>query len=165
MHRIEAPGATVDHKFTEGDPQTGVQPTEVADDWLNAVQEELVTVIVAAGLTLKTAATETSNQLLAAIAALRTAAFSGSNQLTSVSGYQKLPGNVVLQWGVASVAASSTATLSYPIAFPNNALCIVGSRRIGSAAVYNFQTFSASQYQAANTAPSTESANWIAIGY
>lgn len=123
MHRIEAPGATVDNKFTEGDPSTGVQPTEVADDWLNAVQEELAGVIVAAGLTLKTAATETSDQLLAAIAALRTAAFTGSNQSLGANGYQRLPGGLILQWGQATVAGGAgQAVATMPIAWPNGIL-------------------------------------------
>ena len=50
MHRIDGPGATVDNKFTEGDPVGGVQATVVTDDFLNDVQEELVSILVAAGV-------------------------------------------------------------------------------------------------------------------
>jgi hypothetical protein len=42
MHRIDGPGATVDKKFTEGDPAGGVQATVVTDDWLNDIQENLM---------------------------------------------------------------------------------------------------------------------------
>jgi hypothetical protein len=50
--------------FTKGDPAGGVQATIVDDDWANAIQEEIVAVILAAGLTLD----KTNRaQLLAAI--------------------------------------------------------------------------------------------------
>lgn len=50
MHRIDGPGATVDNKFTDGDPVGGVQATMVTDDWLNDVQENIMAVLVAAGV-------------------------------------------------------------------------------------------------------------------
>lgn len=64
MHRIDGPGATVDQKFTEGDPVTATPATTVTDDWLNAVQEEIAGVIESAGITLSKGA---NGQLLAAI--------------------------------------------------------------------------------------------------
>ena len=51
MYRIDGPGATVDNKFTEGDPVGGVQATVVTDDFLNDVQEELISVLAGAGVT------------------------------------------------------------------------------------------------------------------
>ena len=51
MYRIDGPGATVDNKFTEGDPVGGVQATVVTDDWLNDVQEEVMSVLSAGGVT------------------------------------------------------------------------------------------------------------------
>jgi hypothetical protein len=68
MHRTEGANyAEVGGKkeFTDGPPGTTVE-----EDWLNAVQKELVTVIEDAGLTLKTASTETGVQLLAALDAM-----------------------------------------------------------------------------------------------
>lgn len=50
MHRIDGPGATVDNKFTDGDPVGGVQATVVTDDWLNDIQENLMALLVAAGV-------------------------------------------------------------------------------------------------------------------
>jgi hypothetical protein len=50
MHRIDGPGATVDNKFTEGDPAGGVQATVVTDDWLNDVQENVMGVLTAASI-------------------------------------------------------------------------------------------------------------------
>jgi len=37
--------------FTKGNPTLSIPPTVVSDDWLNMVQEEIVNVITAAGLT------------------------------------------------------------------------------------------------------------------
>lgn len=67
MHRIDGPGATVDNKFTDGDPVGGVQATVVTDDWLNDVQEELISVLVAGGVA---PIKGTQNQVLAAIRGL-----------------------------------------------------------------------------------------------
>jgi hypothetical protein len=51
MHRIDGPGATVDHLFTDGDPVSGTQATMVTDDWLNDLQENVISVLIAAGVT------------------------------------------------------------------------------------------------------------------
>lgn len=50
MHRIDGPGATVDNRFTDGDPVGGVQATMVTDDWANDVQEELMSILAAGGI-------------------------------------------------------------------------------------------------------------------
>lgn len=47
---IAAPGATIGY-FTEGDPVNSIPATVVSADWLNTVQEELVGLVLAAGLT------------------------------------------------------------------------------------------------------------------
>ncbi len=52
MHRIDGLGATIDNRFTEGNPVGGVQATQVTDDWCNGVQEEICHVIEQAGITL-----------------------------------------------------------------------------------------------------------------
>lgn len=51
MYPIAGPGATVDNKFTEGDPVTGLQATVVTANWANDVQAEILNVLVSAGLT------------------------------------------------------------------------------------------------------------------
>jgi hypothetical protein len=51
MHRIDGPGAAPGNLFTEGNPGSGVPATTVTDDWMNAVQEELVHVLALASLT------------------------------------------------------------------------------------------------------------------
>jgi len=64
MHRTEGAN-NVAGMFTDGPPGTALE-----EDWHNAVQEEIANVIEDAGLTLKTAITETRDQLSAAILAL-----------------------------------------------------------------------------------------------
>jgi hypothetical protein len=61
---------------------------------------------------------QTSDTVL--ISALKLAsAFQGSNQLLATSGYQKLPGGLILQWGrVAGSGGSTIQTISFPIPFP-----------------------------------------------
>ncbi len=67
MQRITHATATVDNRFTEGSPTAGTPATVVTADWLNGIQEELVSVIAAAGIALNAGSTV---QLLAAIRAL-----------------------------------------------------------------------------------------------
>ena len=69
MHRIDTASATVDNRFTNGNPSTAVAATVVSADWLNAVQEEIVSVIAAAGIPLSKS---TNTQLLDAIRAFAT---------------------------------------------------------------------------------------------
>lgn len=47
-------------------------------------------------------------------------ALQGSNQSLAASGYQKLPGGLIIQWGTFSLAAAaaSTQAITFPIAFP-----------------------------------------------
>lgn len=67
MHRIDSPGATIDNLFTEGNPSLGIPATEVSDDWLNDVQEEISNLIENQGITLVKGQ---QDQLEAAIALL-----------------------------------------------------------------------------------------------
>lgn len=50
MHRIDGPGATVDGKFTEGNPAAGVPAAVVTAAWMTDVQEELLSVLSAGGV-------------------------------------------------------------------------------------------------------------------
>lgn len=64
MFRIDSPGATVDNKFTDGNPALGIPATDVSDEWLNSIQEELAYTIEQSGIALNKAST---TQLNAAI--------------------------------------------------------------------------------------------------
>jgi len=52
MFRIDSEGATIDNKFTEGDPGLSIPATVVSDEWLNHVQEEFSQFIEYTGITL-----------------------------------------------------------------------------------------------------------------
>lgn len=67
MHRIDGPGATPENRFTEGNPTTGQEATQVTADFLNAIQEEIIAVLAAAGISPNKA---NNTQLAAAITAL-----------------------------------------------------------------------------------------------
>lgn len=71
MERINAPGGV----FVDGDPFNGVTGTMVTADWLNAVQEEIVSVIAAAAIPLDP---DDNTQLLDAITTLTAALISAA---------------------------------------------------------------------------------------
>ena len=50
-------------------------------------------------------------------------AFLGDNQSLTTTGYQKLPGGLIIQWGQGSYANGST--VSFPTAFPNACFTVV----------------------------------------
>lgn len=68
MQKIAGDGATVDGHFAAADAGLGQVATEVTADWCNAVQDEVVNVVQAAGLTLNAA---DNGQLLKAIRLLQ----------------------------------------------------------------------------------------------
>lgn len=47
-------------------------------------------------------------------------AFGGGNQTLANSGYQKLPGGLIIQWLAVTTSASADTPFDYPIAFPND---------------------------------------------
>ena len=65
MHRIDA-DSHVANLFDEGDPGVPREPTQVDADWLNAVQEEVASLIVGRGVALVKG---TNTQLATALAA------------------------------------------------------------------------------------------------
>lgn len=52
-------------------------------------------------------------------------AFQAANQSLVANGYQKLPGGLIVQWGTAASAVSTTTSVPFPISFPTNALAVV----------------------------------------
>ena len=101
MHRIDVPSAATSLPapsaygtpgyFQEGNPLTGVDATIVDEDWTNAVQEELVAIVLAAGIALD----KTNRaQVLAAIRSLIGAIPHGS-QTISATGWFTVPAAVI----------------------------------------------------------------------
>ena len=52
--------------------------------------------------------------------------FTGANVNLTSSGYQKLPSGLIIQWGVHISSASEDSNITFPIAFPNDALVVLG---------------------------------------
>lgn len=106
---------------------------------------------------------QASNTVL--ISALRlNEAFQGANQSLTSPGYQKLPGGLIIQWGL---LAAGSATLTFPIPFPNNTLSFNmtpnDSSTSASANIHYFGTLSNSGFD--RNASYTNAMRWLAIGY
>lgn len=82
-------------------------------------------------------------------------AFQGSNQSLADSGYQKLPGGLMFQWGGATITNVDTA-YNFPIAFPNACFGVVIQDGASESAGHNFaaQIYTASQFKAISSSSS-----------
>lgn len=104
-------------------------------------------------------------------------AFIGSNQSLNTSGYQKLPGGLIIQWGrqtLNTVANNwNNGTYNFPIPFPTAALAIVGSVSNNaslSSTVINSSVGISNNSQYGISVTSTANltgavVQWISIGY
>ena len=81
------------------------------------------------------------------------------------SGYQKLPGGLIIQWG--TVAAGSNIT--FPIAFPTACLNIMMTTNVNNTASSNISHnhfyISATTITGATRGTTTYQGKWIAFGY
>lgn len=118
--------------FTEGNPTTGVAATNVRGSWLNMIQEELMSIVTAGGLTPDKT---TYNQVLNAIKAVAIGQFISS---FSANGYVKLPNGMIIQWGQVGGVGTGGTTATYPIAFPNNAFVTVPYVSVSSGPVTQY---------------------------
>jgi len=88
---------------------------------------------------------------------------SGTNYTTSAgsNGYQKLPTNIIIQWGTFSVGASGTNALTFPITF-NTACYVVLAIPIIETTIWS-NGLSTSGANIGNGGVAT-SVYWVAIG-
>lgn len=97
--------------------------------------------------------------------------FTGSNQSLASSGYQKLPGGLIMQWGTSSsIGQDSTTTVTYPIAFPSavGSVQITGTPAgmiLGGQGVHTVSNVSTSSFVIQNGTDGTMPFYWLAIGY
>jgi hypothetical protein len=112
-----APGSPSVGYPTNGNPGTGTPATKPGAYWFHQLGEEIRNVITAAGLT---PASGTLTQLLSALTA-------GWNlpKSAAVPGYIKMPGGIIVQWGVISTSASSGVTLTFPTAYTVGSVTVV----------------------------------------
>lgn len=167
---------------TDGDLPTSVPPTNPGAWWFHMITEEIRAVIVAGGLT---PSGTVLTQLLAALdaryaaggTAVHLSDLTGSNQLLATSGYQKLPGGLILQWGSAYVGDYSAGvndphSVTFPLAFPGGVYQVLTtwSDPTSNTTVAVFVT---AQNAAGFTAAYTESGSsvedmtirWFALGF
>jgi hypothetical protein len=98
------------------------------------------------------------------IGALADSSFTGSNQSLTTNGYQKLPGGLIIQWGTENgyTTGSSTATTSFPIAFPNACLNVTATGwGFGDASGQASATVNPVSIYAASGSVSTTGLTWI----
>lgn len=90
-------------------------------------------------------------------------ALQGANQSLAASGYQKLPGGLILQWGTAS---GTSPSVTFPVAFPSacRSVSINPTNTSTSAPVPYISALSASGFTATFSGTSSTWI-WFAIGY
>jgi hypothetical protein len=99
--------------FQGGDPSAGTARTVVTQDWANLVQEELVTVALAAGAPLSKTDT---GQVLKGVKATVAGMFT---QVLGGAGYLQLPSGLVVKWGNPATVTGSGDPIAFPLAFAN----------------------------------------------
>lgn len=158
---------------TAGNPSGGTPATKPGPYWYHMITEELRAIVAAAGLT---PAQGTLDQVLQALPAALASRPEMAKSLAS-AGYQKLPGGLIIQWGsysnVSTPLGVSTFYVapnqSFPIAFPNACLKIVGSSSLNFC-IAQAVIVSASQYtprfsQSGGSGAINVDLYWVAIGY
>jgi len=101
--------------------------------------------------------------------------FTGANQSLAESGYQKLPGGLIIQWGIGVADASGILTVTWPIQFPNKCFVTQATTNGNSSGAiqtlkYMSKTTTGGSYSVAYVSGTTWygsalSADWFAIGY
>lgn len=98
-------------------------------------------------------------------------AFQGTNQNKSISGYQKLPGGIIIQWGGGIPNASGNLQQTLPIAFPTSQARGTCSTQGESNPALHTSVFSLTttnidcRVRDGAGAASTAQIYWIALGY
>lgn len=181
--------APLENPVFTGNPQA---PTPApGDSDLSIATTEFVQAAIAAGLSpdasetvkgLIEIATDAEAQAFAANKAIDGAkldsAFKGSNQALSNSGYQKLPGGLIIQWmrvgDGGNLTTDHSAQYSFPVSFPNACFCLVGTLQRATVVSGGWTTYvnidNQSQFTfvwelAAGTSNTPRSGYIIAIGF
>ena len=91
----------------------------------------------------------------------------------SLTGWQKLPGGLILQWGLTTTFGSEQNTLvTFPVAFPGSILMeyttyanTSGDPATGSTYIGQVRTTGNTQMHVRNLGPTNAQYNWLVIGY
>jgi len=98
-----------------------------------------------------------------------TSSFTGSNQSLAATGYQKLPGGLIIQWGTsASVGADSSGTVTYPIAFTTAVYSVTitgfSTIAVSGQGIQTVNTITTTNFIISNGQDTAMTFKWIAIG-
>ena len=194
-----APAAPADPQVgypTAGNPSQGVPATVPGPYWFHMITESLRKVITDAGLEpdhtdlgqllealqaqgLGGYADAPEAQALSSLTKLLTPgrladAFKGSNQSLIGSGYQRLPGGLIAQWGRRSFSHGGSGVLSaaitFPIAFPTAALGLATAANTNNPARLLVSASSATttgftMYSESTSGSGSPEHYWFAIGH
>ncbi|WP_175947647.1 gp53-like domain-containing protein [Burkholderia pyrrocinia] len=156
-------GATFEFLATVNSATVSTQST---DKMMTGSLVSATTCVLNNGDTAKFVSDGTYWVLVGGSAALRLSLGDFASSL-SLSGYQKLPNGLIIQWGE-MVTPGSSGTLTFPIAFPNSSLMVTGNPYNSSATAANvtFSTVGPSNKASCPYYQNTTTAiGWIAIGY
>lgn len=102
------------------------------------------------------------------------AALTGANQSLSASGYQRLPGGLILQWGEVTTSASGDVSVTFPLAFPTACASVIGTgtqpinASVFVAASQTTTGFAATCWYTSSSSGTLRGSGvyrWIALGY
>jgi hypothetical protein len=96
--------------------------------------------------------------------------FTGANQSLAASGFQKLPGGLIMQWGVtSSISSDSSSTITFPTAFPSACRCVQVTENRGLASIAtghsSVSSVGTTSFVLNNGADASVPYYWFAIGY
>lgn len=91
------------------------------------------------------------------------AALQGGNQSLGASGYQKLPGGLILQWGSVFLAGSGSSVITYPVAFTTATYTITSVGSANATGGY-IDVPTATGFTLSNGSNSAQTVYWMAIG-
>lgn len=155
---------------TKGNAGTGTPATKPGEYWYHMITEEMRAVIAAAGLT------PSQSDLTQLLQALPGALASRPEMARSLAtnGYQKLPSGLIIQWGSATINGDTSASITYPLAFPNSVLATFATLGASLNGTYEYGIGISPQAGSKTTATITVitnqpsvalGCNWLAIGY
>ena len=97
------------------------------------------------------------------------AAFQSANQSLAASGYQKLPGGLIVQWGITGSLTSGTSnTITLPITFPTKNACVVylpTTQNASGASSPSASSLTTTNFSLWANQLVASAYNWLAIGY
>lgn len=152
-------------EYSRGQPGSGIDATLITPEWLNAVQRELVNVIIGAGIALDP---NDDAQVLTAIQAIQTTASTWAKltgKPTTVSGFgitdafTKTETSTAIQQAVAALVASSPAALdtlkelSDALGDDPNFATTITNALAAKASIASIQSQGATAFTSAGTAP------------